>query len=461
VKNILHLDNSSFVWFHRILDAFLPLGMLFCITQFLNIPWHDRYLTMGLLGGMLFTLSAQTVGIYQSWRGRPLFTSFKLIMTAWIISWLVLIFFAFLAKDTQNFSRLVITIWAVLVPSMFILYRIAIRTLIAKLRSKGLNTQNIAIIGAGKVGQQVAEALAQSPWLGYKVTAFIDDNPALINSEINGTPVVSNTKQTIQIINQYHIHEIYICLPMRAEEKIKEILNQLTDTTAIVKFVPDIFTFDLMHAKFTELKGLPIISIYDSPLNSTTAKFLKRVEDIVLSSIILMLISPVMVVLAIGVKLTSPGPIFYRQTRVGWNGKNFEMLKFRSMPVDVEKNGVQWGSAKNKTNTKFGQFIRATSLDELPQFINVLKGDMSIVGPRPERDIFVEKFRKEIPRYMQKHMVKAGITGWAQINGWRGDTSLEKRIEFDLHYINNWSLWLDIKIIFLTLFKGFINKNAC
>ena len=197
-----------------------------------------------------------------------------------------------------------------------------------------------------------------------------------------------------------------------------------------------------------------------SRANYIICKILKRIEDIVLSIIIISLISPIMLIVAIGVKVTSPGPIFYRQTRVTLNNKNFGMLKFRSMPIDTEKNGVQWGASKSKINTKFGHFIRASSLDELPQFLNVLKGDMSVVGPRPERDIFIDKFAQDIPNYMDKHEVKAGITGWAQINGWRGDTSLEKRIEFDLYYINNWTLWLDIKIIFLTIFKGFINKNA-
>jgi len=187
---------------------------------------------------------------------------------------------------------------------------------------------------------------------------------------------------------------------------------------------------------------------------------IKRTEDIVVATIILILISPIMLIVATGIKASSPGPIFYRQTRVTLHNKEFEMLKFRSMPTNTEQNGVQWGDSKSKTNTKFGQFIRATSLDELPQFLNVLKGDMSIVGPRPERDIFIKKFSQEIPNYNEKHKVKAGITGWAQINGWRGDTSLEKRIEFDLDYIKNWTLWLDIKIIFLTIFKGFINKNA-
>ena len=189
-------------------------------------------------------------------------------------------------------------------------------------------------------------------------------------------------------------------------------------------------------------------------------RMVKWLEDKVLSSLILLLISPIMVLLALGVKLTSPGPVFYRQERVGLNSRPFNMLKFRSMPVDTEKSGVQWGGSAAKATTQFGQFIRKTSLDELPQFLNVLKGDMSIVGPRPERPMFVEKFKEEIPDYMKKHMVKAGITGWAQVHGWRGDTDLKTRIEYDLYYIENWSLWLDLKIIVMTVFKGFVNKNA-
>jgi putative colanic acid biosynthesis UDP-glucose lipid carrier transferase len=197
-----------------------------------------------------------------------------------------------------------------------------------------------------------------------------------------------------------------------------------------------------------------------SPMSEPANVLLKAIEDRLLSLLILLLISPVMLLLALGVKLSSPGPVFYRQERVGLNGKPFNMLKFRSMPVDVEKDGVKWGSAGSKTNTWFGAFIRKTSLDELPQFINVLLGDMSIVGPRPERSVFVEQFKHEIPGYMQKHMVKAGITGWAQIHGLRGDTCLKTRVEFDLWYIQHWSLWLDIKIIILTLFKGFVHSNA-
>jgi putative colanic acid biosynthesis UDP-glucose lipid carrier transferase len=187
---------------------------------------------------------------------------------------------------------------------------------------------------------------------------------------------------------------------------------------------------------------------------------IKRLEDKLLAVIILILVSPLMLLLAIGVKSSTPGPVFYRQQRVGLNNQPFMMLKFRSMPVHTETEGIRWGRSVKKTTTRFGRFIRRTSLDELPQFINVLKGDMSIVGPRPERPMFVEQFKHEVPDYMKKHMVKAGITGWAQVNGWRGDTDLHARIEHDLYYIENWSLWLDLKIIALTVIKGFVNKNA-
>jgi putative colanic acid biosynthesis UDP-glucose lipid carrier transferase len=412
------------------------------------------------LGGLILVTAAQLTGLYQSWRGRPLLTSAGLLLKAWLITWAALIILAFTLKESETFSRLALILWAILTPIILVIFRLIIRQFLARMRIKGYNHKRVAILGAGLVGKQLAQTFRQSPWLGYDVVGFYDDKTDLQGQIIDQYPVIGTLEDTYQAAKNNQIDEVYICLPLRAEAKIKDLLNQLTDTTLVVKFVPDLFTFDLMHSKWTDLKGIPVVSVFDTPLSSTSAKLLKRLEDIVFSSIILVLISPIMAILAIGVKLTSPGPVFYRQTRVGWNGQNFGMLKFRSMPVDVEKEGVKWGSATSKTNTKFGQFIRATSLDELPQFLNVLKGDMSIVGPRPERDIFVEQFRNEIPRYMQKHMVKAGITGWAQIHGWRGDTCLEKRVEYDLHYINNWSLWLDVKIIILTIFKGFINKNA-
>jgi len=205
--------------------------------------------------------------------------------------------------------------------------------------------------------------------------------------------------------------------------------------------------------------GVQMIDLYGTPMNGTNL-FIKTVEDYLLASTILLMISPLMIALAIGVKINSPGPVFYRQERMGWNGDVFEILKFRTMPTDLESEEVVWGGSAQKSVTRFSKWLRSTSLDELPQFFNVLQGKMSIVGPRPERPMFVEKFKQEIPGYMKKHLVKAGITGWAQIHGWRGDTDLHTRIEHDLYYIENWSLWLDLKIILFTVFRGFVNRNA-
>lgn len=458
-------DTSSFVWFHRLLDSCLPVFMLFVITKSLQIPWHDRYLVMGVIGSSLFVFFAHMFGIYTSWRGRLLFSSFKLILSSWFITWATLVIIAFLFKDTENFSRLAITIWAILVPIGLTLYRVVIRSLLGNYRAKGKNTKNIVIIGAGKVGQNVSETINSNKWLGFNISAYIDDDPKLINKKIDNIPVIGTTDQVAYLVNKYMYDEVYICLPMYAEPKIKAILNQLTDTTAIVKFVPDFFTFDLMHAaQWIDLKGIPVVSVYDTPLNSSTARMLKRFEDIILSTIILIIISPILIVLAIGVKLTSSEPILFKQRRYGLNGKEIKIYKFRSMITQDNKRTINQATKNDPRVTKFGAFLRRTSLDELPQFINVIQGKMSVVGPRPHANAHNEQYRKLVPKYMQRHLVKPGITGWAQINGWRGETEtltkMEKRIEFDLHYINNWSLWLDIKIIVQTIFKGFCSKNA-
>ena len=224
--------------------------------------------------------------------------------------------------------------------------------------------------------------------------------------------------------------------------------------------MPDIFNFTLLHHSMTEIAGLPVINLTESPLEGGN-RFLKQLEDIVLSLVILLVASPLMLLIAIGVKLSSPGPVFYRQERVTWNGERFHILKFRTMPIGVEvDSGPVWSKRNERRATRFGAFLRRTSLDELPQFINTLRGEMSVVGPRPERPEFVERFKQEIPGYMQKHLVKAGITGWAQVNDFRGDTDVQERIQCDLYYIENWSLWFDLRIIALTLVHVLRSRNA-
>jgi len=453
--------DSSFVWLHRIIDIVTPIIALYLSSIIYDINIDSRYWNLGLIGGLSLAIFNQGTGVYTSWRGRTLFAGSKKVLQGWIITWVSLIILIFSFKTSANFSRVTLYLWAFLTPIFLLGYRFLIRVIVGKLRSQGWNKKRIAIIGAGELGQRIEDIFNNAKMLGYETTAFYDDDINFTDSRILGKPILGTTEDLLNdknIENKYD--EIFIALPLRAEKRIKEILEALADSTITVKFIPDFFSFDLLHSRITDIGGIPIISVYDSPLNSFGNAIIKRLEDIIISTIILIIISPILLILSIGVKLTSPGPIFYKQSRIGWNGKKFNMLKFRSMPIDVEKESIQWGGSQNKTTSKFGALIRKTSLDELPQFLNVLKGDMSIVGPRPERDIFVEKFRKQIPRYMQKHLVKAGITGWAQINGWRGDTSLEKRIEFDLHYIDNWSLWLDLRIIVLTIVKGFINKNA-
>jgi putative colanic acid biosynthesis UDP-glucose lipid carrier transferase len=238
------------------------------------------------------------------------------------------------------------------------------------------------------------------------------------------------------------------------------VLSSLQRHSVQVCFVPDIFNFTLLHHSMTEIAGLPVINLTDSPLEGVNLLG-KSIEDFVLSLAILVATSPLLLLLAIGVKLSSPGPVFFRQERITWNGARFQMLKFRTMPTDAESaTGPVWATVGDRRSTPFGAFLRRWSLDELPQFINVLRGEMSIVGPRPERPEFVEHFRREIPGYMQKHLVKAGITGWAQVNDFRGNTSLTKRIQYDLYYIEHWSLWFDLRIIALTLVHVFTTRHA-
>jgi putative colanic acid biosysnthesis UDP-glucose lipid carrier transferase len=454
-------STSLVVWLHRLLDILIPIANLYLLTHWYSLEWSERYQFLALSGGLLLVTFTQGTGAYTQFRTDNVLPCFRKVIQAWIFTWLALLALTFLMKNTSEFSRVVVTGWMLITPTLLLAYRLLVSVVVSRFRNLGWNSRKIAILGAGSLGQRLAASVYENRALGYEAVGFYDDNLELAGQSINGIPVLGSIEDFLQQSRlEDKFDEIYITLPLRAEKRIKSILNTLANSTVTVKFIPDYFTFDLLHSRITDIGGLPIISIYDSPLNTSTNKLIKRSEDIILSSIFLILALPIFIVIAIGVKLSSKGPVFYQQKRVGWNGEIFNMYKFRSMPVDTENDSLIWGSAKDKINTQFGAFIRKTSLDELPQFFNVLRGDMSIVGPRPEREVFVEKFRKEIPRYMQKHMVKAGITGWAQVHGWRGDTSLKKRIEFDLIYIDDWSLWLDFKIIVMTIFKGFMNKNA-
>ena len=457
-------DSLDLVWLHRFVDLLTPLILLYIIATIFNVQWHDQYIIIGILGGLLFTLSSQLIGTYQISKDHSLFVSAGMIIKAWLLTWAILIIIAFLLKESSYFSRLTLSAWAIVTPIILFSYHALIRIILIKYLSTGRNTRTIVIIGAGGLGQRVASAITHSTRLGYKVVAFFDDNSKLHNSQINNIPVLDDISKVTDYINNEKYDEVYICLPLREDKKIRNLLNELTDTAVVVKYIPDLFSFDLMHSKWTEIRGIPVFSIFDAPINNTTSKLLKKMEDIIVSILILILISPILLTISIIIKFTSSGPIIFRQTRYGLNGKEIEVYKFRSMIVQDNGSMIKQAIQNDIRITPFGAFLRKTSLDELPQFVNVIQGRMSIVGPRPHAVAHNEEYRKLVPKYMQRHLVKPGITGWAQINGYRGETDtlekMQKRVEFDLHYINSWSIWLDIKIIFMTIFKGFLNKNA-
>jgi len=464
VKSGLALkEHSASIGFSlRTIDliCLLLCGILSYWLRFDSFNLITPYRNVLLLGVLISAISLSSYGAYRTWRGLSFTSEMQCILSATLTTFMLLVISGFVTQSSGLFSRIWLVSW--LMSSFFLIfgYRLVLRKSLGNLRAKGFNVRRVIIIGDGELGQEVASKLFLSHELGLQVQGFITDSPEKYRkSLIKDLPILGTIDNINQIVAQQKIDQVWIALPLSEVKRMEKVQSALATSTVTIRMVPDIFGFQLLNHSLTEVAGLPIINLSTSHMLEGKNRFLKAIEDKLLSFFILICICPILLVLAIGVRLSSPGPVFYRQERVSWNGRAFNMLKFRSMAVDCEENGVAWGGAKHMSVTKFGTFIRKTSLDELPQFINVLKGDMSIVGPRPERTVFVEQFKQEIPGYMQKHMVKAGITGWAQINGWRGDTDLNKRIEHDLYYIENWSLWLDLKIIILTFWKGFLNSD--
>ena len=333
-------------------------------------------------------------------------------------------------------------------------------TVLRKIRALGFNVRQVLIAGTGNLALSVAEKISLHPEYGFNVIGFLTAHTEEINSKLGGVRVLGSLNEISAAIHKYRIDQLFIALPLKAHDEMEALLDSLNEETVDIKIVPDFIKFMNLQSGVEDLDGLPIVGLSESPLYGWNT-VVKRMSDIIFSSIFIIVSSPLLILLAILIKFESAGPIIYRQERVGLDGNIFEMFKFRSMQVGAEdETGPIWASKGDDRRTRLGSFLRKTSIDELPQLFNVLMGDMSLVGPRPEREVFVEEFKKSIPKYMLRLKMKAGLTGWAQVNGWRGNTSLDKRIEFDLYYIKHWSLLLDLKIIFMTLWKGFINPHA-
>ena len=359
-----------------------------------------------------------------------------------------------------NFSRILIGLFYIINIVITLLFRVVLRTTLRYFRKKGYNLKHILLVGYSRAAEEYINRINANPQWGYVVRGILD-NHVPTGTQYKGVKVIGTIENLEIVLPLSHLDEIAVTLSLADYDILEQIVSLCEKSGVHTKFIPD-YNSLIPNKPYTEdLNGLPVINIRYVPLTNTINKMAKRLVDIVGSACGLILLSPLLLVLAILVKTTSKGPIIFKQERVGLHNKKFYMYKFRSMKVQTEAEERKGWTVKNDPRvTRIGAFMRKTSLDELPQLWNILVGDMSIVGPRPERPQFVEKFKEEIPRYMIKHQVRPGLTGWAQVNGYRGDTSIRRRIECDLYYIENWSMVLDIKIMFMTVFKGFVNENA-
>ena len=435
---IIRMMDMLTIW----LSGLLALEVRAQTDLNLPIPWDLKgYYSLIAVGGLLFLFFSNEV--YRSWRGAAVPFMLARVTGSWLMVVGLLLLWLFITKASEDYSRLWFGLWSALGASLLCCERLLAYSVLRHLRLRGYNLKHVALIGEGQAAEQLEHRLHQAGWSGYQIAERLHQPE----------------EAELEALSERGLDEIWLALPLSDAKEIHRILKGLRHTSASIRLSPDWLTFRLINHGVSDILGIPMLDLSTSPMEGLN-RVVKLFEDRILSLVILILLSPLMVILAIGVKLSSKGPIFYQQERVGLNNRSFVMLKFRSMPIGADSDLPQWGGATQKVTTRFGRFIRKTSLDELPQFINVLKGDMSIVGPRPERPQFVEQFKDEIPDYMRKHLVKAGITGWAQINGWRGDTDLQARIEHDLYYIEHWSLLLDLKIIVLTLFRIFQDPNA-
>jgi Undecaprenyl-phosphate glucose phosphotransferase len=423
------------------------------------------YLILLPVALVLWAFVSAVNGLYAGQRKNSFFFEFAGVAKSGFLATLILISLTFFYRD-YTFSRVMLALfWGISILLTGAARALIVYQLKARYR-KGLGLRSVLIVGAGPLGQIVCQKIHELPQLGFKVVGFAADEEPEVKEELEQKAnddmpaVLGPISEVTEIIHRHNVEQVFIALPREDHEKLVTSLSRLDQEMIDIRIVPDILQFVFVKAGLESLDGIPIINLAETPLSGWYGP-VKRVADIFLSTAALVLLSPLMLVIAALIKTTSRGPVFYRQERMSLDGSLFTMLKFRSMREDAEnQTGAVWASKGDPRRTRIGALLRRTSLDELPQLINVLKGEMSFVGPRPERPVFVDQFRNKVPRYMMRHKVKCGLTGWAQVNGLRGNTSIEKRIEYDIFYIENWSLSFDLRIVWRTLWSGFINKHA-
>lgn len=452
---IIDLGFISLAWFLAYLLRFE--SGFFDVTK--EIPAWSQHLPLLVIILLVCGVVFNMTGLYRTKRLSSLPNEIFDLIKAMTISVLIFVFLTYFFKE-YRYSRLTILYFWCLSILFTSLSRFFARHFLKSLRRKGFNLRYVLILGEEDLGQKLVQSFHVHPELGLKAIGFLSISNEKVGQTIEGVKVLGTHEDLHQVLKQGGIDQVFIALPFHLHGKIKDILASLRNELVNIKVVSDLYDFVMLRGGVEELDGLPIINIQDTPLLGW-GKIAKRTTDVILSSVGLFVLSLPMGIISLLIKLTSPGPVFFKQERMGFDGEIFQMLKFRSMMVDAEREtGSVWAKPDDPRRTSVGKILRKTSLDELPQLFNVLRGEMSLVGPRPERPELIEKFKYIIPNYMLRHKIKAGVTGWAQVNGWRGNTSLEKRIEHDLYYIENWSISFDLRILFMTLWKGLISKHA-
>jgi len=467
-KSIFKSYSGFINVFSRVLDP-LVVVIAAIVSYGIRFPEDapqlpESYYSLVLFAVFSVILIFPMFNLYASWRGQSLTKQARAIIMAWVTVVLLMIIILFGLKVSSDYSRLWLGWWMVLGLLFLLGFRMCIYAFLQYQRLQGRNFRCVVIVGAGDLGKKIISQVDASPWTGYKINALFDDDTSLNGSLISGYNILGGVSELEPYIQNNHVDEVWIALPLRAEVRVKELLYGLRHHTVNIKLIPDIFGFTLLNHSVTEIAGLAAVNLSETPMGGGN-QLIKAVEDRVLALFIFVLISPLLILISLVIRFTSSGPILFKQKRHGWDGKIINVYKFRTMRVHSEDTDQLIQATKDDQRiTAVGAFLRRTSLDELPQFYNVLQGRMSIVGPRPHAIYHNHLYKDQVSKYMLRHMVKPGITGWAQVNGLRGETDtlekMKKRVEYDLYYIENWSLWFDIKIIFLTIFKGFIHKNA-
>ncbi|MCB1985413.1 MAG: undecaprenyl-phosphate glucose phosphotransferase [Burkholderiales bacterium] len=454
-------DLPVIVFFKHILDPTITWGTLLILIWLFGETFTSHYLVLIIIIFFVSSYVYEHTSLYQNWRRGNLTAYIRDTLVGWIIIVAILYFLGHVTQFSEYFSRQVILSWIIVTPLALIISHLIVKGIISIRHSKG-ELRSSVIVGANTISKELLEHITKNPLLLIENQGYFDDRQIpRISGDLG--PYLGKTNKIIPYIQDNKIDMIFISLPMTSQPRVQQLVEQFSDTTTSIYFLPDIYIFDLLQAQLDHIGNMPIVSLGESPYAGIGGA-LKIGSDYIFAILILIFLSPLMLCIALAVKLSSPGPVIFKQRRYGYNGEEIIVYKFRSMTVTENGENIVQAKRNDQRVTPIGSFLRRTSLDELPQFLNVLQGHMSVVGPRPHAVAHNETYRKLIRGYMMRHKTKPGITGWAQVNGWRGETDvlekMEKRVEYDLYYLNNWSLWFDIWIIIRTVWTVLNRNNA-